>query len=88
MYHYRQRLILKSSNRDQLKSPNSTPQNVSDNNNIKETDIQNKKKRSFLDWLAAIKWSPVTKLSEEQYRELMKAKEEERLEKERHTNKN
>jgi hypothetical protein len=87
IYHYRQRLILKSSNQDQLKSSNSTSQNVSDND-IKETNIQNKKKTSFLDWLAAIKWSPVTKLPEEQYRELKKAKEEERLEKEKYTNKN
>ena len=88
IYHYRQQLILKSSNQDQLQSSNSPFQNVSDKN-IKETSIQNKeKKASFLDWLAAIKWSPVTKLSEEQYRELMKAKEEERLEKEKYTNEN
>jgi len=79
IYNYRQRLILKSSQ----KPSNTSSQNMSDDN----TNIQNKKKKhSFLDRLAAIKWSPVTRLSEEQYRELMKAKEEQ-LEKENYTNK-
>jgi hypothetical protein len=84
IYNYRQILILKSSNQD--KKPSDTSQNISDDN-TKETNIQNKKmKHSYLDWLAAIKWSPVTKLSEEQYRELMKVKEEQ-LEKEKYANK-
>ncbi|RIA93001.1 hypothetical protein C1645_819936 [Glomus cerebriforme] len=87
IYNYRQQLILKSSNQDQ-KPSNTIPLNVS-GNDIKETNIQIKKKKlGFLDWLATIKWSPVTKLSEEQYRELMKAKEQQQLEKEKYTNKN
>ncbi|CAB4391818.1 hypothetical protein RhiirA5_411089 [Rhizophagus irregularis] len=84
IYNYRQTIILRSSNQD--KKLSNTSQNIPDDN-TKETNIQNKKKKhSFLDWLAAIKWSPVTKLSEEQYRELMKVKEEQ-LEKEKYANK-
>jgi len=46
IYNYRQRLILKSSNQDQ-KPSNTTSQNMSDDdNNIKETNIQNKKKET------------------------------------------
>ncbi|CAG8437100.1 2824_t:CDS:1 [Funneliformis caledonium] len=71
IYNYRQRLILKSSNQDQLQPFNTSSQ---------DSNIQNEKKKlGFLDRLAAIKWSPITKLSEEQYKEHMKAKEEKRL---------
>ncbi len=78
IYNYRQRLIIKSQ---------SLSQNVS-NDNIRDTNIQNEKKKiGFLDRLATIKWSPVTKLSEEQYQELMKAREKKRLEKEGNTDK-
>ncbi|CAI2175403.1 6869_t:CDS:2 [Funneliformis geosporum] len=75
IYNYRQRLIIKSSNQDQLQPSNTSSQDASRDSNIQHE----KKNLGFLDRLSAIKWSPITKLSEEQYKELMKAKEKKRL---------